>query len=142
MAIDAQHPWLGYKLYEVYHSKEDRWYAQLVSVDHRTTTALARYRLSVKLGRKLLKTEQVDHIDEDRCNDSVDNLQVLTPVENRQKFQALRGIEKSTVQLRCAVCGTLFKRPYNGKGGIGWKIKQGYSLACSRECGYVKLRKP
>ena len=141
MASNAEHPWLGYRLYEVYHSKEDRWYAQLVSADHRTTTALARYRLSVKLGRKLLKTEQVDHIDENRRNDSVGNLQILTPVENREKYQTLCGIEKLTVQLRCAVCGRLFERNVSGSNGVGWRMRQGSAITCSRECGYVKLRK-
>ena len=54
----------------------------------RRTTAYARYLLSVKLGRFLLPTEQVDHIDNDKTNDSLDNLQILSPKENKEKEYA------------------------------------------------------
>ena len=49
-------------------------------------TAYARYLMAVKLGRFLTANEQVDHIDNDRTNDSIGNLQLLTASENRSKY--------------------------------------------------------
>ena len=72
-------------------NKENRNMVCLVNdrVD-RTTIALARYKMSVKLGRMLRDDEQVDHIDNDKTNDSIDNLQLLTPEENRAKYQKMQ----------------------------------------------------
>ena len=70
-------------------NKENRNMVCLVNdrVD-RTTMALARYRMAVKLGRMLEDDEQVDHIDNDKTNDAIDNLQILTPEKNREKYHA------------------------------------------------------
>ena len=51
-----------------------------------TTMAYARYLMCVKEGRWLGKDEHVDHIDNDPCNDSVDNLQILSPDANTAKY--------------------------------------------------------
>lgn len=51
----------------------------------RSTTAYARYLLSIKIGRYLEDTEQVDHIDNDKTNDNVTNLQILTGKQNSTK---------------------------------------------------------
>ena len=52
---------------------------------NRSSTQYARYLLSVKLGRYLTKDEEVDHIDGDKTNDSISNLQILGKKQNRQK---------------------------------------------------------
>lgn len=52
----------------------------------RTTMALARYKMAVKLGRMLRDDEQVDHIDNDKTNDAIDNLQILTAEQNISKY--------------------------------------------------------
>lgn len=56
------------------------------AINKRTTISYARYLMSVKLGRILDKNEQVDHIDNNKTNDSIDNLQLMKPEENRQKY--------------------------------------------------------
>ena len=43
--------------------------------------------MSVKLGRMLEAWEEVDHIDNDKTNDSLDNLQILCGEENRKKYR-------------------------------------------------------
>lgn len=48
----------------------------------------SRYLMSVKLGRRLLPSETVDHIDDDKANDSIDNLQILSLGENQKKYFA------------------------------------------------------
>lgn len=56
----------------------------------RKLISLARYRLSVHLGRKLKKSEEADHKDDDFTNDRLSNLQVLSRVKNQQKEQIHR----------------------------------------------------
>lgn len=48
--------------------------------------AYARYLMSVKLGRFLSKDETVDHIDENKLNDKIENLQILSREENFNKY--------------------------------------------------------
>ena len=54
----------------------------------RKTTAYARYLMSVKLGRYLTADEEVDHIDEHKTNDTIDNLQILSGTANKLKYHA------------------------------------------------------
>ena len=49
------------------------------------TVLWARYKLEKKLGRPLRKNETVDHKDEDKTNDRITNLQILTRAENARK---------------------------------------------------------
>lgn len=49
------------------------------------TPLLARVRLEIKLGRRLVGDETVDHHDEDRTNDDPDNLRLLPKGENSRK---------------------------------------------------------
>lgn len=64
----------GRKTVILYNSQKDR-----------TSTSYARYIMSVHLGRFLTPSEHVDHIDEDKTNDDIDNLQLLTQTENSKK---------------------------------------------------------
>ena len=50
------------------------------------TMSYARYLMSVKLGRFLKPDEHVDHIDNDKTNDSIENLQLLSRKENTNKY--------------------------------------------------------
>lgn len=88
MKIPVEPPFTGlWKHAYVVKNKENRNMVCLVNSNKdRTTIALARYRMSVKLGRMLRDDEQVDHIDNDKTNDSIDNLQLLTPEANRAKY--------------------------------------------------------
>lgn len=56
------------------------------SKKERTTISYARYLMSVKLNRFLDRNEEVDHIDNDKTNDSIENLQILSSKENKEKF--------------------------------------------------------
>lgn len=75
----------------------------------RSLVLLSRYRMSVHLGRHLNATEQVDHIDEDFTNDSLENLQILSERENREKSLRFRhGMIIAQTEQKCAVCGMGF----------------------------------
>ena len=67
-------------------SKDGRKYVVLYNSNKdRSVTSYARYLMAVKIGRYLTDEEEVDHKDEDKTNDSLDNLQILTGHENKVK---------------------------------------------------------
>ena len=100
------------------------------SKSERSSTAYARYLMSVKLGRYLLESEQVDHIDEDKTNDDLDNLQLLSMHENVVKQNKSRG--RSMVRYMCPVCNAEFSRR---RKNSHFNNKQRTTMTCSRSCG-------
>jgi hypothetical protein len=112
----------------VYHKRLDRYMVSLYSKTYRTTISLAKYRLSIKLGRILSRHEEVDHIDNDKLNDDVDNLQILSRKANQDK----------SVRCKCEVCGKIFDRRY---GQVIWKNNVSKPRFCSRSCETVSKRK-
>lgn len=136
--IKAEYPFNKYWLYVVWHRKENRNQANLVLIENtkeRTTMSYARYLMSVKLGRFLTTNEQVDHIDNDKTNDTIENLQILTPLENKKKQEDFKEtINPRKVTLECSFCGKHFQclsKNYR------FKLKQGRTkFFCSKACGY------
>ena len=125
MSTPAQHPYLGYNLYIVHHKKMNRRMANLVNPlnrKDRTTIAYARYLMAVHLGRKLNANETVDHYDENKMNDSLSNLRIMTRLANKAKSQK----PKQMIKYICPICNTNFKRR------LGQTI-----INCSKKCGYI-----
>lgn len=125
MSEYAHKPYEGYKLYRVFHKKMGRWMACLVSPSHRTTISYARYVMATKLGRRLEKWEHVDHINNDKLDDSVGNLQILAPADNIRKSSK----PKSYVKRVCPVCLVEFL--------VEFRQVKGPTACCSRRCGGV-----
>jgi hypothetical protein len=116
-------PFTEYKVYgPTYHKRIDRMQINLVSPTHRTSMTYARYLMCIKEGRWLETDEEVDHIDGNRHNDNIDNLQILSRAENRAKYNATR--QKIIITKTCEWCGIEFSR----RAG---NIKK----TCSRSCG-------
>lgn len=88
--------------------------------------------MSCKLGRFLTKEEQVDHIDNDKTNDNIENLQILSVKENNIKSHKL-----SDVILFCPICGIEFTKTRSQLRG---RNKEPFSrdMCCSRSCGAKK----
>jgi hypothetical protein len=127
----ADYPYNEYKLYKVFHQKEQRWYAQLVKTNgERTTVSYARYLMSVKLKRFLTDKEEVDHKDDNKQNDDINNLQLLTKKENNEKSQK----DVTFIDLICPVCGKEFKRTTQR---VLFKLQHGKQPCCSRSCGGI-----
>ena len=124
----AQFPYEGYKLYIVLHKKMGRRMANLVKIggarNDRMTISYARYVMAVHLGRRLEPHETVDHDDEDKLNDHIDNLKIMGRVANKLKSQKPRQFNEFT----CPVCGSPFKR----RQGASWNVE---APTCSRPCG-------
>lgn len=94
--------------------------------------------MSLHIGRKLSKEEQVDHINENKSDDRLENLQVLTRKQNNSKHVKSTGKTAKWRYLLCPVCGSCFSRRSHRIDG---KIKQGKVPCCSRQCGGKYSRK-
>jgi hypothetical protein len=136
--MPGQYPYDQYLVYgPILHKGEGRRMVVLIPADpssgiKRTSTSYPRYLMSVHLGRKLDRNEHVDHIDEDKLNDSIENLQVLSLAENNRKNMAARGLTKAVAVLRCPSCGLVFRKIRRMTHLV---IKTNKSTSCSRECG-------
>lgn len=132
-----------FELEEPYRSRWERGYLNINSQGRRTvylynshsdrtSTQYARYKMAVSLGRFLEEHETVDHIDEDKTNDALENLQVLSRAENTRKANKLPDVD-----VICAVCGITFTRSRTKLRGKFDKAMRG-ELTCSRSCGAKK----
>lgn len=102
------------------------------SHSNRSSTSYSRYLVAVNIGRYLLPEEHVDHIDENKTNDSIENLQILTLSQNN-----IKSNKKPDIELICPVCGIKFTRSLTQLRGRKHKIKDNL-IACSRRCGGKK----
>ena len=75
------------KIYGPYTRKDGRKHIVKYKNGKRTTQSYPRYLMEQHLGRPLLDTEEVDHTDEDYTNDDINNLQLLTKIENVDNIQ-------------------------------------------------------
>lgn len=109
-------------------NKENRRMVVLFnSHTNRTTISYARYLLGVREGRELSKNEQADHINGDKTNDSLDNLQILSPLENHHKTFK-RG--ETMYDHVCPVCSKPFQ--------LSARQNHKTNPTCSRKCGGIK----
>lgn len=93
----------------------------------RSSVSYARYLMSCSLGRFLTKEEHVDHVNEDKTEDNLNNLQILTPAENIRKSLPEETINTFT----CPICGKEFQRTLQRSSGKT-------NITCSRSCGGKK----
>lgn len=87
-----------------------------------------RHEASVMLGRWLTSKEVVHHRDKDKCNNSHDNLEVMSCSEHARlhKMESLgQSLGQSKPLSECKVCGCLHK----------------YKYYCSNECRNIGRRK-
>jgi hypothetical protein len=107
-------------------NKEPRRVVLLVDKNRKyTSTSYARYLMSCHLKRYLNKDEHVDHIDNDKLNDVVENYQLLTLQENNKK-----GKRRKWIKYKCYGCGELFEKLHN-QSHI---FKKSLTTSCSRKC--------
>ena len=107
----------------------------------RSTVSYARYLMSIKLGRFLTDQEEVDHKDDNKTNDDIDNLQILTPEQNKEK-QRLHYINnvQQKFDLECPNCGKSFTLTEREMGGRITQIQKNNSIGliyCSTNCAGI-----
>ena len=132
--VIAEYPYNDYYLYVVFHKNEGRQYANLIPIDEssglkRKTISYARYLMSVKEGRILNEDEHVDHKDDDKTNDDINNLQILSLRENNIKEAKRRGLKM--VVLKCPYCGTIFEKRKRDSFLQNNRLRYN---ACSKHC--------
>lgn len=93
--------------------------------------------MSIQVNRWLDSAEEVDHIDGNRLNDKIDNLQILTRKDNKDKYA--KTCKRTMVSLICYQCGRSFERErrqtYLVRGGSP-------NTYCSKTCLTNHLKKP
>ena len=118
----------GRAIVRLYNSEEDH-----------SSTSYARYLMSVQHGFILPSDVEVDHIDGDRSNDSLNNLRVVTKSMHRLKSSMNGDIPfASEERLTCPTCGTSFyrtKRYLNAK-----KLQGSADHFCSKSCSSTKVK--
>lgn len=122
----------GRRILDLYNSDQDR-----------TTISYARYLYGVKLGYEVPSEYEVDHSDENRLNDDVNNLQLLTGVENRLKSHESNAFFTKDIALLCPNCNGEF---FVLASELRFRQSRNQEMFCSRNCSgqyvYENIHKP
>lgn len=132
------------KLEEPFKSKWNKGYLQIHdnnrkyiclfnSDNDRTLISYARYLMGVKLGYEVPSQYEVDHIDNDKTNDDINNLQLLTQEQNliKQQWHYIEHIQVC-YGVECNWCGTHFLLT---ERQVKMKLAAGVNdIFCSRRC--------
>lgn len=100
----------------------------------RKGVSYAQYVWEEANGRSVPDGFQVDHINEDKTDDRLENLQLLTPEENSRKY-VRHAIDEGKivkyVDMVCPICGKVFQFERRN-------LSVRPNPCCSRKCGYKK----
>jgi len=123
MIIELQEPFASKwsKGYIVVNNQNRRNVVLFNNQSDRTTISYARYLMGVKLGYEVSDHLEVDHKDDDKTNDDINNLQLLTKEENLLKEQYY-----------CAYCTDSFILT---EAEVNERLAKNVEMAfCSRSC--------
>lgn len=95
------------------------------------TTLYSRYLMQTHLGRRLERHETVDHVNEDKSDDRVENFQLLTIGENIAKSTQLRRPTR-WYEFECPICKAVVRKPLRQVEHNRKQCKTG--PYCSRKC--------
>ena len=121
------------KIFGPYHRRsDDRKMVVLTGAEGvRTTRQLAKVLLEIKLGRRLVGKETVDHRDGDKQNDLFTNLQLKTRSENSS--ESARRLVSQT--FTCKECSENFHLDGVRLGKVFYNLTRGASGPfCGRRC--------
>ncbi len=136
-------PFLGYKSKGPYtYNASGRRYIHLYRKGEVLTLSYARYLMEVKLGYRLRRDVEVDHIDGNCTNDTYGNLQSL-----ERKLHSVKSLNdqsrlgtQNRVELICPACCKVFSRRLSKtflKSGAKFTA---CSKACSATCKSLRLK--
>jgi len=131
------------KVYGPYRGEDGRMGVALLIEGKSSKRQLAKVRLEVKLGRRLVLGETVDHMDEDFTNDSPSNLQVLSSGKNSAKSHRRNGnVPRVDVAQTCVICGARFFNKKQYKTCLSSACKKENRSRISKSLGLVPPRPP
>ena len=87
-----------------------------------------RYIMEQHLGRKLSKDEIVHHINEDKTDDRIENLLVMSRAEH-SRHHNYKGLSNRIIT--CSNCNNEFVKALNK---ITYAVKHNQKMFCSRKC--------
>lgn len=135
MLIELQPPFSGTwtKGYVISNSENRKYVCLVNSLDGRTTISYARYLMCVHLGYTLSPDLEVDHIDDDKSNDAITNLQILTKEQNLLKqhynYVMNKQVSYGYCSAHCNIHFILTERE------VKMRVAQNVQYAfCSRSC--------
>ena len=118
----------GYDVVYINTNKEPRRVATLRKSDGTMTSmSYAKYLYTSHYETDVADGDHVDHVNGDKLDDRIENLQVISGTYNRQKDHK----PKEMVVMTCPVCGKEFVFP---KGNLSTHPNP----CCSRRCGGIK----
>jgi hypothetical protein len=139
MKLKLQTPYSeDFKSGYVYTDSQDRKIVSLIREDGtRTSTSYARYLMSVEVGHYLDEDEEVDHINEDKTDDRLENLQILSSLENKRKSNSTG---QTYLRCICPVCQDEFEvlKKQTFLSGNGTKKYQNCSRSCGCKAGHIE----
>lgn len=135
MLIELQEPFRSCwnKGYLQQHPSGRRYVVLFNSNEDRTIISYARYLMSVHIGNFIPDGFEVDHKDDDETNDDINNLQILTSLQNQLKRQMRYAEEiQEWYGFHCANCEIPF---IITKREVDKRLSSGVEMAfCGRSC--------
>lgn len=103
--VSGEYPYQDFWVHRSFDALKRRWVANLTAKNgqSRTTMHYARYLMATYLKRVLGEDEHVDHINDNRTDDRLENLQILTRLENILKTPKPTG--RTQISRNCLQCG-------------------------------------
>lgn len=124
-------PWSNYsKGYEFFNVKEGIWKVVLVDYKNQNTTIpKSLYVYCTNTGEHIRHTQFLRHIDDDKTNDSFDNLKLMHKNDLVKKLIP----HPDTLEVQCTHCHKVFHQPYLD---VVWRRKanKGGNFYCSYKC--------
>jgi HNH endonuclease len=124
-------------VYGPYKRKDGRQHVIHYIDGKRRTQSYPRFLMEKEIGRELLKEEHVDHINGDPTDDRIDNLQILSQLENNRKLIDQSGHDARMKVCWCPVCDARFEILWSQYRAN--QIKQGkQGPYCSKRCNGIE----
>lgn len=116
--------------------KGDYQYALVPNHPNATKNGYVLYHRVVMenhLGRLLNVNEVVHHINHDKFDNRIENLEVMYYKDHCKKHQSERG--RKWAKLKCPICGKIFELEYNKTVYQKYPNNTTKAQCCSRSCG-------
>lgn len=110
--------------YKIFHKGMQRYMVNLIAFEGtRTTISYAKYVYMSYHKVDIIKGDEIDHIDDNKLNDDIENLRIVSSVENSKKKTSAKMI-----YYKCDFCKCDMLIP---KRLLTYKT----TITCSRSCG-------
>lgn len=145
---DGKFPYEKFLVYKFFNNVEQRWYCNLLDKEkyyklrnregNKSIHIMlySRYLIETFVGRILNENETVDHIDGNRQNDTLSNLQIISRELNCIK-EAYDNQDFLIMIFKCAVCGKFVYRTFRQYKNSFRDSKETCYVTCSKHCGGI-----